>query len=223
MDVLNAIDRFEDSKRKIRLAADQLKPGLNLFANASLSSDPPDNYADFDINKVRYTAGLNLDLPLDRLRERNTYRASLVSFESQLRSLIATLDGFKDRIDRGFRTLEQQRQNHLNRQASLGVAVRRLDMNRELFEAGRAQVRDVREAQDTLIAAQNELTANIVSYLQARLQLLLDVGVLSTSPDKFWLHDPLAAGESAPSATPRPAEAAPETLFEPNQILEPMP
>ena len=63
MDILNAIDRFEDSKRKIRLAADQLKPGLNLFANATLQSEPPDNYADFDINKVRYTAGVNLDLP----------------------------------------------------------------------------------------------------------------------------------------------------------------
>ncbi len=75
MDVLNAIDRFEDSKRKVRVAADQFRADLNLFANATLSSVEPDDYVNFDPQKVRYTAGVRLNLPVDRLRERNTYRA----------------------------------------------------------------------------------------------------------------------------------------------------
>ena len=48
MEVLNAIDRFEDSKRKVRVTADQLHPQLDLFANATLQSDPPYDYANFD-------------------------------------------------------------------------------------------------------------------------------------------------------------------------------
>ena len=223
MDILNAIDRFEDSKRKIRVSADQLKPGLGFFARTAAISDAPYDYARFDLDQVGYTAGLTLDLPLDRLRERNTYRQSLVSFESQLRSLIATLDGFKDRIDRGFRTLEQQRQNYLNRQASLGVAERRLDMNRELLAAGRAEIRDVRESQDALISAQNQLTEATVAYLDARLQLLLDIGVLSTSTDRFWLKDPLSPAETPTQVTPAAAEASNEPLTAPNQVLEPLP
>ncbi len=41
LQVLNAIDQFEDRKRKVRVAADQLRPELNFLANASLNSDPP--------------------------------------------------------------------------------------------------------------------------------------------------------------------------------------
>ena len=177
MDVLNAIDRFEDSKRKVRVSKDQLRTQLGLFANAQLSSEAPDDYANFDPNKVRYAVGLKLDLPLDRLRERNTYRATLVSFESQLRSLGLTLDNYRDRIDRGLRTVEQARLNILNNQESLRVAQRRVDNNAMLLEAGRATIRDLREAQDSLIQAENQLATSYTVYLSARLGSCPECGV----------------------------------------------
>ena len=192
MDILNAIDRFEDAKRKVRLAADQLRPGLSFAGNASVSSEEPYDYTNFDFDKLRWSAGLTLDLPVSRLRERNTYRATLVSFEAQLRSLVSTLDNFRNRIDRGLRTLEQERLNYLSRLEALRVAERRADMNQMLLEAGRVQIRDVREAQDALIQAQNNLTTALVNYLGSRFDLLLDMGILLTDQDQFWLRDPLA-------------------------------
>lgn len=221
MDILNAIDRFEDSKRKLRLAADQLKPELGLFATANLESERPYDYANFDLDELRYSAGFNLELPVDRLRQRNAYRAALVSFESQIRSLALTLDSFKERIDRGLRTLEERRLNYLNRQMALDVARRRVQMNVILLEAGRVQVRDLREAQDSLISAQNQMTSTLISYLQARLQLLLDIGVLKTAPPRFWLLDPLAelAAQGRVSAPPR----ADSDIAPPDQYLEPTP
>jgi hypothetical protein len=78
LQILNAIDQFEDSKRKIRVAANRLKADLNLFANASLDSERPTDYTKFDPDQIRAGVGIELDLPLDRLRERNTYRATLV-------------------------------------------------------------------------------------------------------------------------------------------------
>lgn len=191
MDVLNAVDRFEDSKRKVRLAADRLRAELSLFANASLQSEPPYDYTNFDPDKVRYTAGIRLNLPVDRLQERNNYRATLVSFESQLRSLALTLDNFKDQIDRGLRSLEQARLNYLNGLESLKVNERRVDNTTMLLEAGRATVRDVREAQDGLIAAQNNLAAIYANYLSSRLGLLINTGLINTQPAKFWLLDQL--------------------------------
>jgi len=191
MDILNAIDKFEDSKRKVRVAADQLRADLNLFANATLASEGPDDYLNFDPNKVRYTAGIRLNLPVDRLRERNSYRATLVSFESQLRSLSLTLDNYKDRIDRGLRTVEQGRLNYLNGVESLKVAQRRVENNTMRLEAGRATIRDLREAQDNLIQAQNNLATAYTTYLNARMGLLLNIGVIAIGPDKFWLQDPL--------------------------------
>ncbi len=58
MEVLNAIDQFEDSKRKVRIAADQLRADVNFFASGSVESEPPDDYAHFEPQKIRYNAGI---------------------------------------------------------------------------------------------------------------------------------------------------------------------
>ncbi len=221
MEVLNAIDKFEDSKRKVRVAADLLRPQLDLFANAKLESEPPYDYTRFNPEEVRYSAGLKLNLPVDRLNERNNYRATLVSFESQLRSLSLTLDRFRDRIDRGLRTLEQNRLNHLNAVESLRVAQHRLEGNLMLFEAGRMDIRDVREAQDSLIQAQNNLANSYADYLFARLDLLLNIGVIDIRPDKFWLQDSLQ-GALAPNQRGAPPLRMPDDqVLPPERFMEP--
>jgi outer membrane protein TolC len=221
LEILNAIDRYEDSKRKVRVAADQLKPGLGLFASGRISSEEPDDYVNFDFDNLRYTAGVTLDLPVDRLRERNTYRAALVSFESQLRSLALTLDNYRDRIDRGLRTIEQSRLNYLNGLESLRVAERRVDNNTMLMEAGRATVRDLREAQDILIQAQNTLSTLYTAYLSSRLELLLNMGVIDVRPDKFWLADPLANRLSPSDRGAPPLRMPDDQVLPPETFIEP--
>ncbi|MCP5526623.1 MAG: TolC family protein [Verrucomicrobiales bacterium] len=220
MDILNAIDRFEDIKRKIRIAADQLKPGLDVVGNASLGSEEPYDYLNFDPDNIRYSVGLQLDLPVNRLRERNNYRATLVTFESQIRSLTLTLDNFKNRIDRGLRTLEQQRLNYLNSVAQLEVIQRRVDMNEILLKAGRTDFIELRQSYDDLINAQNQLTFTKVDYIQARLSLLLDLGVIQTDLDKFWLQDPLADLLDDSQRGPGPLKMPDDTLIPPDHFLE---
>jgi hypothetical protein len=103
------------------------------------------------------------------------------------------------------------------------VAVRRVDMNQELLAAGRAAVRDVRESQDALISAQNQLTESVVLYLQVRLGLLLDIGILAGTDEKFWLKDPLAGlpASKVERSAPSPA-VVDDRLVPPNQVLEPL-
>lgn len=221
MDVLNAIDRFEDQKRKVRVAADQLRAGLSAFGTGSIQSEEPYDYTNFDFDKLRWSAGLTLDLPVDKLRERNAYRSTLVSFESQLRNLVATLDNFKNRIDRGLRTLEQERLNYLSRKEALRVAERLVDNRKMLLEAGRATVRDVREAQDSLIRAQNDLTLATVAYLGTRFDLLLDCGVLLADEGRFWLADPLAGQLTEAQRGRPPLEMPEDKLIPPDEFLEP--
>ena len=48
LQILNAIDQFEDKKRKIRVAADGLRPGLDFSAGASIESERPTDYTKFD-------------------------------------------------------------------------------------------------------------------------------------------------------------------------------
>ena len=49
------------------------------------------------------------------------------------------------------------------------------------LEAGRAEIRDLLESQEDLLSAQNELTAAIISYRVAELELQRDMGVLQVN------------------------------------------
>lgn len=220
-DILNAIDRFEDTQRKLRVAADQLKPGILVSGGATLSSTAPYDYSNFDLDQVRYSTGISLDLPIDRLPQRNTYRAALVSFESQIRGLSLTLDGFRRGIDDGLRALEQQRLNYLSRQESLTLATRREENSRLSFAAGRATIRDVRDAQDALINAQNDVTFTQVAYLEARLGVLLDMGILETDQPRFWLGDPLATRLTPEMRGASPLRMPGDVPVPPDPFLEP--
>ncbi|HEX7858945.1 MAG TPA: TolC family protein [Verrucomicrobiae bacterium] len=218
MQILNAIDQFEDSKRKIKVATNRLLPDLNLIADASLQSEEPTDYTNFDPDDIRAGVGVELDLPIDRLRERNNYRATLISFESELRNLALTLDNLKDAIERGLRTLEQRRETYEIQEGALQVANRRVLSATQLIEAGRAEVRDLVEAQDAQISAQNAVTQAIVSYQDAMLRLFLDIGILETESPRFWLKDHLAAFEGTQPAVAQDP-AAPRPIVLPHEIF----
>jgi outer membrane protein TolC len=223
LEILNAIDKFEDTKRKVRVAANQLQADLKVVADASLASDAPTDYARFDPDKVRANVGLELNLPIDRLPERNSYRASLVTFEAELRNFTLTLDTLKESIDQGLRTIEQDRQNYDIQKNALELANRRVESTTMLLEAGRAEVRDLVDAQDAQIAAQLAVTTALVDYQQTRLQLMLDIGALHTEVPKFWLKDHLAAfmpGSAPAPAIPRPAKTGEQPVLPPEQYFK---
>jgi len=217
-DVLNEIDRFEDSKRKIVVAANRLKPDLLLFANASLDSQRPTDYAQFNFNDYKLNGGVSLDLPLNRKLERNSYRSSLINFERQLRALSLFLDGLKNDLRDDLRTLDQSRQSYDIQSRAKQLADRRVESNELSLQAGRIQVRDVVDAQTARVQAYNAATAALVDYHLTRMRLLLDLGILKTEKEKFWLDygDLPKTGEVA---VPAPSSLTnqlitPEELFQ---------
>ena len=117
--------------------------------------------------------------------------------------------------------MEQDRLNYVSAVESLKVAQRRVENNVMLMEAGRATVRDVRESQDGLIQAQNDLATIYAQYLAARLNLLLNVGVIDTRPDKFWLLDPLREQLTPAQRGPSPLRMPDDRVLPPERFLEP--
>jgi outer membrane protein TolC len=218
--ILNAIDKFEDTKRKVRVAANRLKADLNIVAAASLESERPTDYANFNPDKVVAGAGVQLNLPLDRLNERNDYRAALINFEAELRTLTLALDSLLDNIERGLRTLEQRRQNYEIQKVSLQVADRRVASLTLEMQAGRTELLYLLDAQDAQLAAQNALTAALVDYQQSRLQLLLDIGALDTDTPDFWLKDHLAGFLPAGPSRPRPEVAVDPPVIPPDAFFK---
>lgn len=186
--LFNQIDRFEDNKRQVAIAANQLKADLNILGSGTLRSDGgPTDYTNFNFKNVRYSVGVELDLPLDRLRERNDYRATLINFESATRTLGQNFDELRNLLDQRIRELEQFRQSYEIQRNAVDLAKKRVEGNQLRLKAGTVIFRRLSESQDALISAQNAATRALVDYLGARLNLLIDLGVLQTDEKRYWL------------------------------------
>ena len=196
LDMLNQIDQYEDSQRKVRVAADALQPSLNLVVDASLTKQ---FYSSFSPEEFTANAGLQLGLPLEKLSERNAYRTSLISFEKQLRAFATELDGLRENIRQGVRQLAQQRENYFIQQNALALAQQRVDVMPLLLDANQADIRDQLEAQADLVLAQNAVTGAMVNYHIARWNLLKNLGVMRVEAGQFWLKNQPIPGVPAPA------------------------
>lgn len=221
--LLNEIDQYEDDKRQVALAADQLKADLNIFADATVDNDEgPTEYEKFDFDNVRTNVGVQLNLPLDRLRERNQYRATLISFEAAIRNLGLTFDQLRNQIDQDLRQLAQLRQSYEIQKNAFALAENRVEGNQLRLQAGTVIFRDLSESQDDLISAQNAVTNALVDYLEARLGLLADLGVLATQKELFWLKsDSLRVDLSKWQAAPKAPSSEPIIVPKDNEVPTP--
>ncbi len=190
-ELVNEIDRFEDMQRKIRVAANALKAGLNLSAGTTFNAAGGVDYSKFDFSRTSADAGLELDLPLpsNRLPQRNTYRNAFINFERQIRNLSLALDNVRVDINEGLRAMNQFQREYKIQQEELALANRRVAFETELFNAGRSEIRNLLEAQVAQINSANDISRTLVNFHVARLQYLVDLGILDIDLDRFWLHE----------------------------------
>ncbi|HSV26324.1 MAG TPA: TolC family protein, partial [Sedimentisphaerales bacterium] len=133
-----------------------------------------------------YQALLTLDLPLDRRLERDNYRISLINFEQSVRALQSLEDRVKQDVRGRLRGLHEARESVQIQATAVTLAEKRVHSTGLFLQAGRAEVRDVLEAQEALLSAQNALTAAIVAYRVTELELQRDMGVLTVDDKGMW-------------------------------------
>jgi outer membrane protein TolC len=198
LDLRIAEGRVYDAQRRVVVAADRLRPGLNLVGRARSRGA---RLSDLSLETAAFEAAANLDLPLNTTSAAISYRDSLLRLEDSTRSVQALEDEIKLGIRDRLRSLREARESLRIQGLSVELANRRVrgaDLN---LQAGRIPIRDLLEAREALLAAQNALTAASVSYRLAELQLQRDLGLLQVGPDGLWsesnpqdlpVHDPRA-------------------------------
>ncbi|MEE8398315.1 MAG: TolC family protein [Desulfobacterales bacterium] len=191
LDLRTAYDRVSDSQRRIVLLADRLGAELSFLGSATFREGRSIASAGMDdatLNSSRgiYTGLLTLDLPFNRISERNAYRKGLIDMERALRDAQQLEDQIKLDIRNGLRDLLESREGLGIQTRAVGLAEKRTPMTKLLLEAGRAEIRDLLEAQSALLAAQNALTAAVVNYRVAELNLQSDMGVLMVNAQGIW-------------------------------------
>jgi outer membrane protein TolC len=182
-----------DSQRNVIVLADQLRGELTLdgsaqfgLSRAGASPTSKNTKARFDMGI--FSVGMTLDLPLERTQERNNYRKAYINLERAVRDVQAQEDKIKLDIRRNLRTLLETRESLLIQTKSVKLAEKRVRSVNMFLEAGRAAIRDLLEAQDSLLQAQNSLTSAIVSYRVAELELQRDMGVLQINEKGLWVE-----------------------------------
>jgi outer membrane protein TolC len=180
-----------DAQRAVVVAADALGAELTFLGSAklgarrTLSTVGSDN-ARLRADKGVYSSLLTLDLPFERTEEGIDYRNSFIDLERAVRNLQTQEDGIKTQVRNLLRDLLEARENMYIQAKAVYVAQKRVKSVNMFLDAGRAQTRDLLEAQDALLSAQNALTASVVDYRIAELAIQRDMGVLQVNERGLW-------------------------------------
>jgi outer membrane protein TolC len=186
LDLLTARDRVDDAERKVVVAADALKPQVDLVAQGNAASYGQDRFQSIDFERTRASVGFDVNPLFDRKSERNAYRSALISLNRTARGREEAEDQVKLDVRQAWRNLEQARINYEIQKIGVDLNERRVREQELLFEAGRGSAIDQVDAQNALIAARNELTAAIVQHTIARLTFWRDMGILFIKEDGQW-------------------------------------
>jgi outer membrane protein TolC len=186
LDLYNEHDRLEDSERRVVVAANALKPGLDLLLQGSVRNTGETDFEDLDFRQGRWNAGVDLDLPLDRKAERNGYRSALIAHERAMRGLTLAEDNIKLQVRADWRNLDQARRNYEVAKKKVELNERRVEEQDLRAELGQVTVLDLVDAQNALTESQNGLTAALVNHTLFRLGFWRDMGILYIKKDGRW-------------------------------------
>jgi outer membrane protein TolC len=139
-----------------------------------------------DLDRYRWSAGLELDLPFERTAERNAYRAALIAQERAARQRQQTEDQIKLQVRDDWRNLDQAKRSYEIAEMGVALSQRRLEEEELRAQVGRGTARDLVDAQNDLIRSRNDRTQALVAHTIARLQFWSDMGILYIKDGGKW-------------------------------------
>lgn len=186
LDLHSDRDRVEDADRRTFVAANALKPGLDLFITAQVNNRQPNQPFEYAFDRIILASGVDIELPLDRKAERNAYRARLIQYERSKRDMVLAEDNVKLAVRDAWRNLDEAKRNYEIRLVGVDLNERRVEEQELLAELGRSDALDQVDAQNDLISARNDLTSALVSHRIAYLEFWRDIGILFIKENGQW-------------------------------------
>ena len=190
------IDAVEDAQRHLLVAEDGFRTELTIGGTAtageSVSPSSSEN-GKFKIDKAKTGAALHLSLPVQRTAERNSYRRALIAHEAAVRSYQEAEDNMKMSVREAVRELLLKREQLKIHFVAVSLAESRVKSNDMRMDAGRANMRDVLDAQADLLSTQNSLFSALRSYRVKEWELQKELGTLDITINGAWQESDLDA------------------------------
>jgi outer membrane protein TolC len=186
LDLANSADSIIDAERKVYVATDGLKADANLVGYSNFVSSKKGDRRSLGSLQKEYGLDIELNLPLDRVAEQNTYRKALITLNQRQREYEQASDTVKLEVRQAYRDLKEAAQRYRVQIEGLKLADKRLKNTFLLLQYGRASSRRFLNAQNDLFDAQNAATQAMVNYIVASLNFYRDTEVLQVRPDGMW-------------------------------------
>lgn len=194
VDLMNTRGRVHDAFRKVEVAADALESELNFSGSVALASDPSINNAfRLDSSAARYSAGIQFDGPLNRLNERNAFRAAQISYQRANRAFVAQRDGVANEVRSTLRQLELSRLSFQIARQQLVAATRQLDQAQIDLRRGTQEDANLTlfllEALSGILDARNNLVGNWIRHRILKMQLFAALDILYVDEQGRWINE----------------------------------
>ncbi len=188
LDLRRLEGRIEDARRGIDVARDALRGSVTVEGAATYGERREVGSAERGDARLRpgegrYRARLQWEPPWRRTREQSRYRESLLDLERARRDHQDLEDLVKQQVRDHLRGLQRAHESRRIQARAVELAERRVASTELFQQAGRAQIRDVLEAQEALVSARNALLAATVRCLTTEWSLMRDMDVLHVSDE----------------------------------------
>jgi outer membrane protein TolC len=202
LDLKTAEDQIDDARRQVNVAKNGLLPQVDLVAQAQVGNRNNSPAARLDERTSTYSAGVNIDLPVDRVAERNTFRRSLISLERAARNYRGLRDQVIVDVRNSVRTIYSAQTSLEIQRRNIDLAQRRMEYSYALLKLGTADSRDVVDAQQSLLSAQDSYEQALSSLQVFILRYLNNTGTLRVDPSAGTLGFAMdrAARHAAPES-----------------------
>lgn len=214
LDLMNEKAQLVDSWRKLRVAANALLGTFNVEYHMDALTPPGVNEPlAFSSNRSRHQLIINTQLPLVRRLERNNYRSTLIAYQQQRRAWMDAQDQIAFAVRFQLRNLRITAYNyHRVQKRNMELAYLQVDQALQAFSqpvapAGPAPIgvgpptvggsqgdpaaltQQLLNVQNSLVNAQTDLYSQWLGYLQNRIYLYRDLGIMPLDSRGVWIDD----------------------------------
>lgn len=185
LDLITERQQLEDAERGVRLAENGLLPDFDLVANYGL------NGGGNDLGSARpdiwnSSVALQFAIPLQQKGQRNAYRSARIGLEQSRRGLQLREDQLELDIRDALRNLRSTEERITLQEQQIEQEQRAVTVTQIRYEAGKLENRDLLEARQALVNAQNALIRLKADHFTARLSLLRDMGIFFVDDNGIW-------------------------------------
>lgn len=183
LDLQTTRDQVLDARRGVEVARNGLLPDLDLSARIDLPTDPDvdEPYLSYSGEDLSYSAGVTLDLPLDRVNEQLNLRSAMIAVERAIRGYEEDRDGVVIEARASVRSIELARFQLNLAQEQVRINERRL-VGQEL-DQGSVTPQEILDTENAILNAKNARDRALADLRISILRYLLSTGQMRVNND----------------------------------------